>query len=348
MRRGLMGWDPDELPKGTLEARIARLRSAMQGARLDAILFYTNLTRPSAVTWLTGFTPYWSDGILLVGQAGPPVFATALSKRVASWIQSTNAVSEIVNTPKPGAAVGQRLAGSKRAGVLELDSLPSGLYDEVTGAAPAIELSDAGTLFAATRRGIDDAERRLIGRADALAAAALDQIDAANATNAGATAGLVEKHARLNGAEEAYIAVAPNLDADRRMIRITRSTPLAGRFAIRASVAYKGSWVRRTRSFAKDETGKRAVARADAWLARVIGSLAPGKPVTAQVADQLKVLPGAELKNVLVESCVGSYPLQVIADALADGSFLVLTVALAIDGIPWLGAAPAFVGNQRR
>ena len=36
------------------------------------------------------------------------------------------------------------------------------------------------------------------------------------ASDAGEVAGLVEKHARLGGAEEAYIAVAPDLDADRR------------------------------------------------------------------------------------------------------------------------------------
>ena len=89
---------------------------------LDAALFYTNLVQPSAVTWLTGFTPYWSDGMLLLPRAGAPVFATALSKRVANWIRTTDSLSEIVNTPKPGAAVGKRIAdaGCKRVGVLEL------------------------------------------------------------------------------------------------------------------------------------------------------------------------------------------------------------------------------------
>src|ERR1700756_2030262 len=106
MRRGLMRWDADELPKGTLLDRIARLRAAMASAGLDAFLLYTNLVQPSAVTFLTGFTPYWSDGLLLVPKTGAPVFATALSKRVAGWIASTNPVSEIVNTPRPGAAVG--------------------------------------------------------------------------------------------------------------------------------------------------------------------------------------------------------------------------------------------------
>ena len=111
MRRGLMGWNAEELPKAALEARIARLRAAMQRDGFDAALFYTNLVQPSAVTWLTGFTPYWSDGMLLLPRDGAPVFATALSKRVANWIRTTDTLSEIVNTPKPGAA--RRQAASR-------------------------------------------------------------------------------------------------------------------------------------------------------------------------------------------------------------------------------------------
>src|SRR5437764_6860947 len=203
MRRGLMGWNPDELPKSALDARIARLQAAMQEDNLDGFVFYTNLVQPSAVTYLTGFTPYWSDGLLLVPKSGAPVFATALSKRVANWISSTNPVSEIVNTPKPGAAVGRRLAadGCRRVGVLQLDRFPGGLYDEIVGAAPAVELADASARFAAVRRSIDLVERNLIGRADALAREALDQIEVAQAEDAGAIAGIVEKQARLQGAE---------------------------------------------------------------------------------------------------------------------------------------------------
>jgi hypothetical protein len=351
MRRGLMGWNPEELPKAALEARIARLREAMARDGLDAALFYTNLVRPSAVTWITGFTPYWSDAMLLVPKTGAPVFATALSKRVAGWIRSTNAMSEIVNTPKPGAAVGKRLAaaGCKRAGVLEFDSLPAGLYDEIAGEAPDISLVDASAAFAGARRSIDAAERGLIERADALAVAALEEVDAASARDAGTVAGLVEKRARLGGAEEAYIAVAPDLAADRRLIRIARPLPLAGRFAVRASVAYKGSWVRRTRSFAADAAGAKAMAQGEAWLAGAVAGIVPGRLYGEQLAA--RSAPGIELRSWMVESCVGSYPLQSVAsssapgkEAPAAGSFLVLTAELAIGGVPWLGAAPAFVG----
>jgi len=160
MRRGLMAWDESELPRGVLGERIEGLRAVMTRDRLDGFIFYTNLVQPSAVTYLTGFTPYWSDGLLLVpksgAKSGAPVFATALSKRVANWIASTNPLSEIVNTPKPGAAVGRRLAadGCRRVGVLELDRLPGGLNDEIVDAAPALELVDGSAGFASLRRRI--------------------------------------------------------------------------------------------------------------------------------------------------------------------------------------------------
>ena len=47
-----------------------------------------------------------------------------------------------------------------------------------------------------------------------MAAAALREAESGKAEDAGTLAGLVEKSARLAGAEEAYIAVAPDLDAD--------------------------------------------------------------------------------------------------------------------------------------
>ena len=97
MRRGLMGRDETELPVAAIEARLARLRAAMAAAGFDAFVVYTNNVRPSAVTWLTGFTPYWSDALLLVGRTGAPAFATALSKRVSEWIRTTDPVVFLEN-----------------------------------------------------------------------------------------------------------------------------------------------------------------------------------------------------------------------------------------------------------
>jgi hypothetical protein len=177
----------------------------------------------------------------------------------------------------------------------------------------------------------------------------LREAETGKATDAGTLAGLVEQSARLAGAEEAYVAVAPDLAADRRLNRTSRPTPLAERFAVRASVAYKGRWVRRGRTFSKTES----VAKADAWLDGTVRSFEAGKPIAAQLAARAKELPGATLQSWMAESCTGSYPLAVVASsrmpgttAPASGQLLVLTVELTIDGAPWIGATPFVVGQS--
>src|SRR5262245_65860535 len=145
MRRGPMGWNAEELPLAVLQDRTARMQAAMQDNGFQALLVYTNLARPSAVAWFTGFPPYWSEGLLLVGRDGAPAFATALSKRVANWIRSVNPLGEIVNGPRPGTVLGQRVAADasvRRVGIVELDALPSGSYDDFAAAAPAVERSE--------------------------------------------------------------------------------------------------------------------------------------------------------------------------------------------------------------
>jgi hypothetical protein len=345
MRRGLMGWNKDELPVAALEARLARLRAGMDAADMDAFIVYTNNVRPAAVTWITGFTPYWSDALLLVGKTGAPAFATALSKRVSEWIRTTDPVSEIVNTPKPGEKIAERLKGDpliRRVGVLEYDTLPAGLAYDLETAAPAVEWIDGTAMFAALRREIDDAERGLLARCNAIAEAALREAESGKAEDAGTLAGVVEQNARLAGAEEAYIAVAPDLDADTRLNRTSQPTPLAERFAVRASISYKGCWVRRIRTFVKDS----AAAQADVWLDAVARSVAPDKPLSAQLADKVKELPGGSLQSWMAESNTGSYPLSAVTSSPASGQFLVLTVELTLNGAPWIGAAPLIVGRS--
>ena len=353
MRRGLMEWNPQELPLEVLDARIARLRVRMKSAGLDAFIIYTNLVRPSAVTWLTGFTPYWSEGLLLVPMTGRLSFATALSNRVADWIRSTNPVSDVISTPRPGALLGERLAKDdsvKRVGILELDALPAELSDDLGAAAPTIRWVDGSAQFAMVRRDINSAEQQILLRSDAIAVAALDQVNTATTSDAGMLAGLIERHARLAGAEEAYIAVAPNLAADRRLTRVSKPIQLADRFAVRASIAYKGAWVRRTRTFAGDD---KVVARADAWFEGVIRGIEAGKPISGQLAAYVGALSDATLEFWMLEGCVGSYPLSVIAssrmsgrDAPIEDGFFVLTIGLLLRGGHWIGTAPVMVTDR--
>ena len=217
---------------------------------------------------------------------------------------------------------------------------------------PEFELVDATPVFRTARRGADAAERRLLARADAIACAALDQVDAASAVDAGSVAGPVEQRARLDAAEEAYVMVAPDLARDTRFVRASPTLSLGERFAVRASIAYKGHWIRRTRTYAKDAADRQAVARADEWFSALAASLATGSPLAGQIAKSVAGHSGTELKSWMAESCIGTYPLQVVSSSRSSGEYvaqagdvLVLTLDLKFDGAPWLGAVPLIVGE---
>jgi Creatinase/Prolidase N-terminal domain len=347
MRRGLMAWDAEEIPADALLARVQRLQATMVESRQDAIILYTNFIRSGAVSYITAFSPYWADGVLLVPRDGEPVFATTLSKRVGNWIQVVSPISNLANSPTPGAVLGRLLAQSniRRLAILELDAFPSGLYDELAAALPGVEIVDGTETFAASRV-CDAVERRLLARADSIAREALGQTGYA-ARDAGEAVGQVEKYARARGAEEVYIAVAPDLDSGRRFLRLSGAYGLGRRFAIRATIVYKGAWVRRMLSYASEDTDRTALARADTWFELALAGIATKRALGEQIAARLGDLPGAHLVHWIAEAPIGTRPLAFVASSNNDEGTpsripaTVLTVALDIGGIPWCGAGLA-------
>ena len=343
MRRGLMAWDANEIPLETLAARLDRLRAAMAVNGEDALLLYTNFIRPGAVCWLTAFSPYWADGILMVPREGEPVFATTLSNRVASWVQSVKPVGALLHSPHPGTALAARMKqdGAKRIAILELDAFPGGVYDELESGLGGVEIVEGGASFAAARAVPDAAEWGVLRHADAIARDALALLDPAM-PNAGSAVGAVEQHARLAGSEEAYIAIAPDLDNDLRFIRLSGARPLGARFAVRATIAYKGAWVRRIRSVARDARDAAVMQQASSWLDALATTIDPSSPLFPQIAAALPGLPNATLETWFAESVLGTNPLAVIATPSSDKAATparVLTICLRLGALPWWGAA---------
>jgi hypothetical protein len=342
-----MAWDADEIPISQLHARIERLQAAMATAHLDALILYTNFVRSAAVSHLTAFSPYWADGILLMPLRGEPVFATTLSKRVGSWIQSVKPVGDLVTSPTPGTVLAQRLAAGnvRRVGILELDDFPAGLYGELSTALPGVEIVDASEVFAAARAPIDRVERQLLLHAENIANGALTGLQLNASTDVGSAVGMIEKQARLHGAEEAYIAIAPDLDKDRRFLRLSGTRPLGRRFAIRATVAYKGAWIRHTQTYSSDARDLAAIARADAWFRTFVAQMDPAKPLSNQISTAMTEIRDAQISGWLAEAAVGTRPLAVIASskdaAPVHAPLFVLTLGMTIDGVPWSGAALA-------
>src|SRR2546423_5951151 len=110
MRRGLIKWDADELPVSVLRDRARRLQTAMAGTQLDGMILYTNFIRCAAVSWLTGFSPYWGDRVVVVTRNQDPLLSTMLSKRMEGWIQGVMPAARVVTSPTPAKIAAKTLA----------------------------------------------------------------------------------------------------------------------------------------------------------------------------------------------------------------------------------------------
>ncbi len=342
MRRGLMAWDANELPRAALEERLAGLRAQMRAQGLDAFVAYTNIARGAAVCWLSGFTPYWNEGLYFVPMEGEPIFATALSKRVAEWIGSVMPQGEVTTTPRPPALIAEHIArsGAKKIGVLELDGFPAGHAKVILNGAPGIELIDATDAFASARGASDAAERTLLTFANRLAGEGLSTIDPAQASEPRALMAPCDSAARLGGAEECFTTLAPDLSHGSGFLRTDTVGALGDTYALRVSLAYKGVWTRRTRSFAKDAAVQADFDAAEAALA-AFSMQAGAAPDTALSAHFAKI--GA-VANWTAEQPRGSYPLALVANKNGEAEGLslsapyVLSVELVIKGKRWMGA----------
>jgi hypothetical protein len=341
MRRGLMAWDPAEVPASALADRLARLRAELAREGVDVFVAYTNIARGGSVWWLTGFTPYWNEGLLYAPAQGEMVFATALSKRVAEWISSVMPAGEVTTTPRPSAFIGEHIArdGAKRIGILELDDFPAGHAQAILAASPGVELVDVTQAFARVRGEADAVERLLLTKADALAQAACGAVDAAS-LHARDFIAPAESVARLGGAEECFTLVACDLGASGAFVRTDSMGPLGDTYAARVSLAYKGAWTRHVRSFARDAGVQQSFDAAHAALMDFAQQ--PGEALGAAVLRAFAS--SGEVVNWVAEQPRGSYPLAPVANmaqsaaGLSTAAPFVLDVELKIQGRRWIGA----------
>jgi hypothetical protein len=339
MRRGLIARSPDELPDVALDARLARVRAAMRADQLDALIVYTNNTRPAGVSWLTGFVPYWSEALLVLPRDGDPVLVVALTYRVKTWIERTSRVADVIHTPRIGLEAGRRIAAAKAdatVGVVDFDGLSTGIVDDLRDGGPRLALRDAGALFAQARAVADAPEITLAKTAAAIARDALARIPADDA-DLGVMLAIAEATARQAGAEEIYLAAAPDLARDRRLRRIEGDVARGASCAVRASVAYKGTWVRMVRTIG---CGTAASSTALARFAAAVGGL----PGTRGFAD---------FDSWLVEGCRLAQPLEPLMGSRVApphappiGMLVSAEGCITIAGTPVLIGAPALVGGD--
>ena len=349
MRRGLMHWSQAEMPAEVLAQRVQRLQQAMSPQGLEAVLAWTNFAQPAVVHWLTHFTPYWSEAVLAVPARGPVVLLAALTPRVHDWIRSVCRVDRVVAAPRLGEAVARWLDEAvpdraARIGVVGLEAAPWPVLQPVLQGRGAGVLVDAAGLYRGIRQPADTAELGLARRAQAIGQAAWDAVTPGLRDTAGLTS-RVEAAARLAGAEELLLRVAPDLARSTVAVRPEPVLPLGPHYAVEMSIAYKGAWVRLARSIVRDGGAEPA-----AWAAARVFFDRLARGAWASAGSPPEPPPGLRLQHWQLEASVDAWPLACAAQhpggaasALPPGSLAVLSARIATAQGGWNGATPVVV-----
>lgn len=340
MRRGLIARSKTELPNAALDARMNRLRAAMAEEQLDSLIVYTNNTRTAGVSWLTGFVPYWSEALLVVPSNGNPFLVVALTHRVKSWIERTSHIAEVIHTPRIGHEAARIIAASKvdaTVGIVDLDGLSAGIADDFSESGPRLTLWDASGLFARLRAKADPTDVTLAAKAASIAQRALSKVPK-NQSSLGTIIAAVEAKARRLGAEEIYIAAAPDLARDQHLARIEGETMIGESFAVRATVAYKGSWIRLGRTFFRDSAATTLCTKAAEQFANAVAQLPSDRAF-------------ANFSFWLVEGCRTTQPLDAFMGSRitetrlpATGALISVQARIDLENQPILLSAPALLG----
>jgi hypothetical protein len=340
MRRGLISWSKTELPESVLDARMARVQAAMAQAGIDILAIYTNPARESGVAWLAGFIPYWNQCVLLLPRSGRPVLVAGMTARVRDWIMRNGHLGDVVNTTRIGAETGRLVAQQKSdatVAIADIESVPGSVVDSIR--ANAASVIDGSPLLEQVRAPSDPAELAFAFKAAGIAHAALAAASGRE-TDGARLVGAIDGTARGNGAEEVYVALAPDLATSRRLIRLEGTAALGPRFAARVSLAYKGTWVRMVRTLGRD-----------AMLADDLAS------ATSQFATGLAALPQTDrlkrFAGFLIEGCRTTTPLEPLAGsaladarALAPGTVVTVQATIETDGRTILVGAPVLIGRN--
>ena len=349
MRRGLISWSPEEMPVSTLEARVSRLQQAMHEQQLGAVLLHTSFAHPAAVHWLTNFTPYWSEALLVVLPQGTPVLLAALTQRVHPWIREVSHLGDVVTAPSLGVSalsyLGTHTAPGARVGVVGLDALPWSTAHHLVNSDWGPQLTDVSQLFAQLRQPADMAELRLAAQAERMANTAL-QSSPVHASTTNAWASAIEAKARLDGAEELLQRMAPDLDRSPTLQRLEGDFPLGEKRAVELSLAYKGAWVRVTR-MACSGPQPASWLTAQNWFERAWRSLRAPHADLGLAGES----PG-HLVNWTLQSCMGAEPLEVVAAdtgfvqrALPEHALALFTVQLQLADGPWYASQMLVLGT---
>jgi hypothetical protein len=296
MKRGFIGWDPEQLPRAVLEQRLLQLQQHMADLGVQALVAFSDVWRSNDVRYISNYMPYWNRALTVTPPDGKPILLCALSPRVYPWIRSVTIHETIVPSPNLVLQLVKLCAerGWARIGMLDHAGLPYDLYQALAG--ERLEVIDVPRDV--VRPGASESELAMHRRAAELARAVLEvEIGAAvreappgrpDLTDYELT-GRLERALRRAGAEDLVVLVS-----DGRTPPVPASGKTFGpRSSVMLALEYSGHWVKLSRNAAgltsslPPESGARVhletLSRASGWEDIAHGEAVPGVVVSLQV-----------------------------------------------------------------
>jgi hypothetical protein len=278
MKRGLVVLDPDEVPEGEWDERLAAVRAGLAAEGIDVALVYGDTYSSDDIAYLTNLCIYWNEGMMAIRPQGPPVLLTKLSPRVFPWMRLTSKAEDIRSGRQFGALVSELLGWSEPGalGLVGAALWPAAVVEEVTAALPGWTVRPLGPVIR-DRRAVPSAnEEALLRTASSLLGDAI-----AKAGRAGLTSD--ERVSML----ERLLRGAGFLD-----VRIGTSAASDGTASVRVTGQYRTVWAHVARVMDGDNAAEVvldaaiAAARAGASEADLAAAAAgPAEPVGDALVD---------------------------------------------------------------
>jgi Xaa-Pro aminopeptidase len=267
------------------------------------------------------------------------VLIAGLSNRVNDWMKRTSHLGTVIHSPKLGSEAGRIIAERKAGSVVaipDLNMVPTSVTDGI--AAAGATLVDGTELLVQLRAALDPAATALYFTAAHIAHASIRQASAGE-TDGAAVVAQIDGIARRHGAEEVYVAICKDVAKSRSLIRLEGNCGLAETFAVRLTLAYKGAWVRLTRTLSRKPEMAEALSLAAEQF--------------AACAAKLPDLSAMKFSSWLVEGCRATQPLMPLAGSMISETLeitpgMIATVSATINTPqgPVLIGAPALVGRN--
>jgi hypothetical protein len=246
MKRGLISWDTEELPRAAFEARLAALHKLCADYAVPALVAYSDVCRSNDVRYISNYMPYWNRALTVTPRGEKPILLCALSPRVYPWIKSVTLHEVILPSPNLPAQLVKLCTekGWGRVGILDQAGLPYDLYTQL--GAEKLALVDIPR--SAFRPAATESELSMHRRAAQLArtALAVEMAPAAIGLKDYELAGRLERRLRRAGAEDLVVLLSNGR---------TAPLPAAGNAVDENSSAtialeYNGHWVKLSRNIA--------------------------------------------------------------------------------------------------